>query len=364
MAERILCILGKLRAGGVESILYSYYRFLNKEKFQYDFVYEEGSEFDVPEELLSMGAKSYKIPGVGSPFKYMKALRKIIKEGDYKIVHSNLNTLSVFSLKAAKKCKVPYRILHNHSTSSGVEKKRDLIKKFLRPFNRMLTNKPCACSELAGRWMYGDKAFDSGKITVFRNGVNVEKFSFREEYRNEIRTEFSLNNKLVIGHIGRFMTQKNHKFLIDIFSETVKIRSDAVLMLVGGGELFEEIKNYCAEKGIADKVIFAGIRHDVFKFYSAFDVFALPSLYEGLPVVAMEACASGLSVLLSDKVTKECKISENVEFLSIDNANVWAERIAALEKHDREAFGKQMMSGPYDINNCVKELERFYEECR
>jgi len=361
MAKRVLCILGKLKAGGVESIMFSYYRCLDKSKYQYDFVYEESSIFDIPKDILDMGARSYKISDVSSPFKYMRELRKIVKEGNYSIVHSNLNTLSVFSLFAAYLGGAKYRILHNHSTSSNVEKKRDFIKKLLIPVNRIMTNKPAACSELAARWMYGDRAVEKGKVKVFRNGVDVEKFSFSEDYRNGIRKEFDLEGKRVIGHIGRFMTQKNHMFIIDAFSEYIKTETSAVLMLVGGGELYSDVCEYVKEKGVSENVIFAGIRKDVWKLYSAFDVFILPSLYEGLPVVAMEALASGLPVLLSDKVTKECAISENVSFIEIDDPAKWASAIANASVSDRTAAARAMANGDYNINKCAKELCEYYD---
>lgn len=363
MAERILCVLGKLRAGGVESIMFSYYRFLDKNKYQYDFLYEEGSTFDVPEEILALGARSYKIPSVGSPIAYVAAIRKIIKENKYKTVHTNMNTLSVFSLFAAWSCGVKYRILHNHSTSSGVEKKRDIIKKILRPFNVMLTNKPCACSELAARWMYGDKAVDADRVQVFRNGVDTEKFAFSSEYREVIRKEFNIENKRVIGHVGRFMTQKNHFFLIDLFERYAKDDDSAVLMLVGDGELKADVMRYVADRSLSDKVIFTGVRMDVYKLFSAFDVFVLPSLYEGLPVVGMEACAAGLPLLLADTITRECAISDYVEFLPIDNVDRWSDSIRRSLNVDRETIARTMVGGPFDIRECVKVLENYYSTC-
>ncbi len=363
MAERILCILGKMNSGGVESIMLSYYRGLDKTKYQYDFIYEEGSACEFPKDILDMGARAFKVPSVSSPLAYFSSVRKIIKREGYKIVHSNLNTLSVFSLFAALCCGTKYRILHNHTTSSPVEKKRDLFKKILRPFNVMLTNRPCACSELAARWMYGDKAVDSGNVKIFNNGVEIDKYKFSSEYRNEIRKEFKIENKKVIGHVGRFVTTKNHLFIIDLFERYCSICDDAILLLVGNGELFEKVKACVDEKGLSDKVIFAGIRNDVFKFYSAFDVFILPSLYEGLPVVGMEACASGVPVLLSDEITRECAVTDIVSFLPITDAKVWADAILNIEESNREAASKQMENGPYNIHNCVKVLEDYYSQC-
>jgi len=311
-----------------------------------------------------MGARAYKVSSVSSPIKYIGDIRRIIKKNGYRIVHSNLNTLSVFSLFAAWQCGVKYRILHNHSTSSGVEKKRDLIKKILRPFNKMLTTAPCACSELAARWMYGDRAFEKGNIKVFRNGVDPERFSYNSDYRSEIRKEFNLENKRVIGHIGRFMTQKNHLFIIDIFYEYSKIDDTAVLMLVGSGELFDSVREYAKEKGVYDRIIFTGVRRDVEKLYSAFDVFILPSLYEGLPVVGMEACAAGLPLLLSTNITRECSVTDAVAFLPIDSPSVWAEELVKIKDADRQKIAEQMAHGPYNIRACVKELEEYYSNLK
>lgn len=363
MAERILCVLGKLKAGGVESVMYSYYRTIDRTRFQYDFVYEESSDFDVPEDITALGAKSFKVPDVSSVFKYVSAVRRIIKAGKYKIVHSNLNTLSVFSLFAAWTCGVKYRILHNHTTSSPVEKKRDFLKKVLRPFNVLLANKYVACSDLSAVWMYGKRKYKNGKVTVFRNGVDVEKFSFREEDRTEIRKEFNIENYKVIGHIGRFVSVKNHLFIIDIFKKYKENNVYSKLMLVGDGELLESVKAYVAELDLCDSVIFTGVRSDVDKLLSAFDVFVLPSLYEGLPVVAIEASAAGLPVLLSDKITRECAVTDAVSFYSIDDAKIWADALADIEEPDREKLSLQMASGPYNIHNCAGELEAYYSEC-
>ncbi len=364
MAQRILCVLGKMKSGGVESIMLSYYRCLDKTKYQYDFIYEDGSTDEFPKDVLEMGARAFKVPSVGSLFAYIKAIRKIIKSEGYNIVHANVNTLSLFSLFAAWSCGVKYRILHNHTTSSPIEKKRTFLKKILRPFNLMFANKRCACSELAARWMYGNKAVDSGKVTIFRNGVDVDKFKFSNEYREEIRNEFNLENKKVIGHIGRFMTQKNHFFLIDLFEKYAHTCENAVLLLVGGGELLERVRSYVCEKGLSDKVVFAGVRRDVHKFYSAFDVFVLPSLYEGLPVVGMEACASGVPVLLSEEITRECAITDTVSFLPIKDPSVWADALLSIKEGSRESASNQMKNGPYNIHNCVKVLENYYSQCK
>ena len=160
------------------------------------------------------------------------------------------------------------------------------------------------------------------------------------------------------------MTQKNHFFIIDIFEKYLEKDKDSILLLVGGGELFDSVKKYAEDKGISDNIIFTGIRSDADKLYSAFDVFILPSLYEGLPVVAMEACASGLPVLLSTEITKECAVTDAVKFLPIDDAAVWADALLEVKITDRNAVADQMKDGPYNIRNCVKELEEYYDTCK
>lgn len=363
MSERILCVLGKINSGGVESIMCSYYRFLDKSQFQYDFIYEEGSAFDIPADLLEMGARAFKVSSVSNPIKYVKDVKRIIKKGNYRIVHSNLNALSLFSLFAAKICGVKYRILHNHTTSSPVEKKRTFLKKLLRPFNLWFTNVPCACSDLASRWMYGNKKTDLGKVTILRNGVDTEKFAFSSDHRSEIRKEYNIRNQKVIGHIGRFMTQKNHFFIIDIFEAYLQKDPTAILMLVGDGELFLKVQSYAKEKGIYDNIVFTGVRHDIEKLYSAFDIFILPSLYEGLPVVGMEACACGLPVVFSSEITRECAVTDNVYFLPINDCSLWVEKISALAVADRESTKGHMSGHEYDIRICAKELEKLYRKC-
>ncbi len=363
MAERILCVMGKIGSGGIESIVFSYYSALDKSKFQYDIVYEDRSDRDVPEELIQMGARAFKIPAMSHPRKYLKALRVIIRKGNYKIIHCNTSTLSVLPLWAAKTCGVPVRILHNHSTSSKYEFKRDLLKKVLRLIAPRLANKWCACSELSGRWMYGDKAFKCGKVTVFRNAVDIERFRFDESARIQIRRELEIENKTVVGHIGRFMTQKNHLFLIDIFAEYKKINNESVLLLVGEGPTMNEVREYVKKKNLYGSVYFIGVLPDTSKMYSAFDIFLLPSLYEGLPVVSVEASAAGLSQIISDKVTKECKITDAVTFLPIDDPLVWAYEIDKNLTRDRAATFLQMQNSAFNMDICVRELEDYYSDC-
>lgn len=355
--------MGVITSGGVESIVFSYCSALDKNKYQYDIVYEDTSERSIPETLINMGTGHFCIPSIKHPLKYIRSLCKIIRNGKYRIIHCNISTLSVFPLIAAVICGVKVRIIHNHSTSSKLETKRNIAKKLLRPISRSLSNKWCACSEKAGRWMYGDKAFESGKVKVIKNCTDTGKYAYSEEKREEIRKEFNFENKTVVGHIGRFVTVKNHRFLIDIFEAYRKINADSVLLLVGEGPMEQEIREYAVQKGLSDTMIFAGVRNDADKIYSAMDVFLLPSLYEGLPVVSVEAAAAGLPQILSNEVTKETHFNESVRYLPIDNASEWADEINNMTHFDRKKLSDSFSDSDYGIKKCVKELENYYDEC-
>ena len=261
-------------------------------------------------------------------FKYIKELKRLLKEGNYDIVHSNMNALSVFPLYAAKKAGIKIRIAHSHSTSNKKEWKKNIVKKLLRPFSKTYATHYFACSELAGRWLFGDKTFNAGKVTIINNAVDLDRFKYNAELRREVRKELNLENELVIGHIGRFMPQKNHTFLIDVFSEFNKIVPQSKLLLLGDGPLFNEIVDKVETQGLKDKVVFAGVQEQPEKYYQAMDCFLLPSLYEGLPVVGVEAQMNGLPCFFSDGITAEAKILDSTIYLPLEsNAKTWAKEI-------------------------------------
>ena len=209
--------------GGVESVVMNYYRNIDKSKVQFHFICDEDST-DIPyDEIEKLGGKVIVVPPYQKLFKYQKELYKIFKENKYKIVHSHINALSVFPLRVAKKAGVPIRIAHSHTTSNKKEWKRNLAKNILRPFSKVYSNQYLSCSKLAGKWLFGKKAFLDKKIKIINNAIDLEKFKFNKEKRNEIRKEIGLDeDTFLVGHIGRFVTVKNHEFLLDIFNEIHK----------------------------------------------------------------------------------------------------------------------------------------------
>ena len=217
------------------------------------------------------------------------------------------------------------RIAHSHSTTNKKEHLRNFIKNILRLFSKKYATHYFACSELAGRWLFGDKTFNKGEVTVINNAIELEKYKFNEQTRDSLRAKYGLTNQFVIGHIGRFMSQKNHTFLIDIFYEVVKRQHNSKLLLIGDGPLYDEIVNKVHTLNLDDKVVFTGVKQNAYDYYNAMDVFVLPSLYEGLPVVGVEAQANGLPIVTSDTVTRDLNIAGGVDYLSLgETASFWA----------------------------------------
>ena len=360
---RVAQIMGKWVGGGVESVVMNYYRYIDRTKIQFDFICDDDSTNIPYEEIEKLGGKVILIPPYQKVFKYHNKLKKILKEGHYKIVHSHINTLSVFSLFAAKCAGVPVRIAHSHSTTNKKEKKKNLLKQLLRPFSELFATDYMCCSELAGRWLFGDKEYDKGNVYLLNNAIDLDKFKYNETLRKKKRKELGIkDDTLVIGHIGRFVAQKNHDYLIDIFNEIHKKNNNSVLLLAGQGPLMEEIKNKAKELNLDDSVKLLGQRNDANELYQAFDVFLLPSLYEGLPVVGVEAQAAGLLCYLSDDMTKETKVLDITKFMSLNNTpEEWANNILDdVKKYKRIDTSKEMTAKNFNIKEEAKKLEEYY----
>lgn len=360
---RVAEIVGKYIGGGVEAVVLNYFSFINKDKVQFDFICDSDST-DIPyEQIESMGGRVILIPPYQKVFKYQKELKKIIKDGNYKIVHSHLNTLSIFPLRAAKKAGIPIRIAHSHSTSNKKEWKKNLLKNVLKPFSKVYANKYMCCSELAGRWLFGDKEYEKGNVYLLNNAIDLNKYKYDEQIRKTKRKELEIKpSTFVVGHIGRFVEQKNHRFLIDIFNEIHKKNNDSLLLLAGQGPLMDEMKEKVRNLGLDDYVKFLGQRKDVNELYQAFDMFLLPSLYEGLPVVGVEAQASGNLCYLSNDMTKETKVLDSTKFMSLDNtAEEWADAILkdskSYKKHDTK---EEVSKYGFNIEKEAKKLEELY----
>ena len=355
-------IMGKWVGGGVESVIMNYYRHLDHSKVQFDFICDEDSTRIPYDEIKKLGGRVFLVPKYQNLPKYLKVLEKLFKENQYRIVHSNINTLSVFPLYAAKKAGVPIRISHSHSTSNPKEWKRNFIKNILRPFSKRYATDYFACSEVAGRYLFGNKTFNRGEVKIIHNAINIDKFKFDEVARKKLRKELGIKDStIVIGHVGRFVQQKNHTFLVDVFKEYHKKNPDSKLLLVGSGPLEDEIKKKVERLGLKDSVLFLGQRDDINKLYSVMDVFCLPSLYEGLPVVGIEAQATGLPTIFSNGVSHEAIISKNAKIVPTQETGAYIKKMDEITQENKQR-ALASINENMSIKNEAPKLEAIY--CR
>ena len=356
-------IMGKWIGGGVESVIMNYYRHLDHTKIQFDFICDEDSTRIPYDEIKKLGGRVFLVPKYQKLPQHLKALEDLFRKNHYRIVHSNVNTLSVFPLYAAKKAGVPIRISHSHSTSNVREWKRNIIKNILRPFSKRYATDYFACSELAGRYLFGSKTFDRGEVKIIHNAIDLDKFKFDPIARKNLRKELGIDDEtIVIGHVGRFVQTKNHHFLIYAFKKYHNKNPNAKLLLIGTGPLEEKIKAKVKKLNLEDSVLFLGQRNDTNKLYSVMDIFCLPSLYEGLPVAGIEAQAAGLPCVYSDKVTIEADAANNAYYASIKNIYSYLQTLEQAIANRVKNRNNIKFSKHFQISSNVNILEKFYQQ--
>ena len=362
---RVAHIIGKWIGGGVEAVVMNYYRNIDRSKIQFDFFCDEDST-DIPfNEIQALGGKVILIPPYQNIFKYNKILKIELEKGEYKIIHSHINALSVFPLRIAKKSGIQIRIAHSHSTTNNIEWKKNIIKSLLKPFSKIYATDFFACTEHAGKWLFGKSAYKKNIIFILNNAIDIKNYKFDSEKRKQFREKNNINSDtFVIGHAGRFVTQKNHEFLIDIFDKLYKKNKNSLLILVGQGPLQGKIKEKINNLKLEDKVLFLNQRNDLNELYSAFDLFLFPSLYEGLGMVIIEAQTSGCPCLVSTEVPRDVKLTDLVKFEDLNsNVDIWSYDIMSLKKDsDREKYEKIMSKTQYNIITEAKKLENKYIE--
>lgn len=361
---RVLHIIGIVCGGGVEKVVMNYYKHIDRSKIQFDFVIDGYNKSIIDDEIRSLGGRVYHIESYKKNIiVYMWQLYKIIKKNNYSIVHSHINSLGFFSLFPAWMANAKLRLLHNHSTANKGENMRYWLKCMLRPFAPLFANRFLACSYLAGEWMYGPKMMKQGKVTIVNNAIDLEDYAFDENMRLQYRKEMNIpEDAKVIGHVGRFVFQKNHSFLIDVFKQIRELDKTAYLVLIGDGELKSSMQQMVDRYHLTEYVKFLGLREDVQKIYNVMDVFVLPSWFEGLPVVSIEAQANGLPCVFSSYVTKESKLTNNVEFLKIsEGKDVWCDRIIKKNRSPYEFVIKEMQDAGFDINIQASKLISLYD---
>ncbi len=363
---KVLYFIDRMRHGGIQQFAVEIVKNMDKNKCEIEFLLlDDGQKYPLEDVLKEFGVKFYKLKGVWfrTPldiFKQKKALKSFFEEHhDYKVVHMHSSSKNFMVLKMAKKYGIQVRIAHSHNIGFQSKNKLKIMlgNAFKKPLKKYATHY-FACSNLAGKWLFGEE-----KVKIIHNAVDYEKFKFDPAKRDELRKELGIEDCLVIGNVGRFTNQKNHTFLIDIFYEIHKQKQNAVLMLVGIGEKEQEIRDKVKKLGLTDCVKFMGFCKNTNELMWCMDIFLLPSLYEGLPVVGVEAQCTGLPCFMSkDVITNEVKIAKNVKFIGLErSAKDWAEMILSSDLNRRDTY-EELKNAGYFIEQTVEELERFYRE--
>ena len=359
---KVLVLDTVMDRGGAETMMMNYLRNMDRSKVQLDFMVNREYKADYEDEIKELGGKIYRMcPMYPQNFgKYKRQIREFLKEHpEYQIIHSNLEERSYFALKEAKKLNIPVRISHSHNAPKGFDLK-SIVRYYFRARLKPQVTHMFTCGLEAGDWLYGKENRD--KFIMQNNAIDAKAYEYNEEIEKKMRKEFDLEGKFVIGHVGRFFPQKNHSFLIDIFNEVHKKDKDAILMLVGGGELKEEIENKVKSLGLENYVRFTGVRSDVNNIMQCFNVFILPSLFEGLPVTMVEAQAAGLKCIISDKVPKQCDITGNVQVIPLEKSpEKWAEEILKYkDNYKKESMYEKIVEAKFDIKENALWMQNFY----
>jgi len=360
---RVLQVFAEMNRGGAETMIMNLYRNIDRSKIQFDFIVHTHEKCAFDDEIQELGGKIFRMPVYRGTnhMDYLKNWEFFFKEhSEYKIIHGHIRSTAAIYLNKAQKYGL-ITIVHSHNTSSG-NGFSAIVKNILQFPIRYIADYFLACSKVAGEWLYGNKVCSKSNFHIINNAIDTKKFAFDKSIRDKKRKELKIEDKLVIGHVGRFHPQKNHDFLVDIFKEIYDKNENAVLMLVGEGDLEELIQEKVYKLGLVNRVIFTGVRTDVSEMFQVMDVFVFPSLYEGLGIVLIEAQASGLPCVVADSIPNEALITQNVQqVLLTESPKMWAEVILQRNSgHERTCAFIEVKKQGYDIEENYKWLQEFY----
>lgn len=361
---RILHSVSNMDRAGIETMLMNYYRHMDRNKIQFDFLCNKTKPGAYDDEIKKMGGKIYHTPGLNPAIypKYLKYMKNLFKENpEYRILEAHNGALGVYALYAAKKNDIPVRIFHAHGASITKDWKLP-IKLFCKSRLKANINYNFTCGVAAAECYFGKQSVENGDYEFIPNAIEVQRFIFNKNVRESLREKYNLQHKHVIGHVGRFMTQKNHTFLLDVFKKLAEQDSQAYLVLLGDGELMESIKGKVNDLNLTNRVLFVGNVGNVNEWYSAFDAFVLPSIWEGLPVVGIEAQASDLPCIFSDGVTREIGLTDKVQFVSLKaSTSEWVQAFQnALKIKERRDNTTLIREKNYDIETEAIKLQNRY----
>ncbi len=362
---RVLHVLDSMGMGGIQSFIMNLYRSIDTNEIQFDFLLHRLFYNVTEADIKKLGGNIYMVPtrreGMRENKKALESFFEHHKE--YDAIHFHISSLTYIEpLKVAAKEGIPVRIVHSHSSQAP---KNNRLHRILHEINKRRIQKYAthfyACSDSAAQWFYGGtKLFN--RSVIIKNGIHLNKYSYDKEIRNAYRKAFKVEDKTIIGHVGRFHYPKNHEFMIEIFNAYAKIDNKAVLMLAGDGENKPNIEQKVHEYGLSDRIVFLGNRNDVSNLLQMFDLFLLPSRYEGFPVTLVEAQAASLPCVVSASVTHTVNITGKMRFCKLnDSLEIWAQSIQDLLNTNRDPkdFSDVKQAG-YDINDIISYLSKVY----
>ena len=346
--------------GGVETYILAIYRHCDREKLQFDFLSYEKINEEYEQEIKNLGGQVFYLPTKRkNVMQHYKMLDKIFSKGNYVGVYYQCNrklyTLDIF--KYAKKYNVPVRAIHSHNSTQPPMSLLEKIRSFSveRKIDKFITHR-FACSEDAGKWMFANKQYK-----VIKNAIDTTVFFYDTEARKNKRKELGLDDKLIIGTVGRLSDQKNPFYVVEIVKELCKLTDDVRFVHIGDGELQEIVKKKIKEYSLTDKYLLLGLQDEISAYMNAMDYFILPSKFEGFPIVLVEAQATGLHCAVSDRITNSCDLTGNIEFLPIDAApKKWAEDILKNIEYNRKNCAQEIAEKGYNINCTAKEIQKVF----
>lgn len=359
--QRLLCIVSNMDTGGAETFLMKMYRKLDRNRYQMDFVVSGDGRGYYEDEIVQLGGIVYRITRKTKDFvAFRRELAAAVRDDGYPcVLRIGSDALSAIDLWVAKRAGARRLALRSSNASDGKGSLGMFLQKAFRRLLTSVADVKIAPSDLAAAYTFGPKAVSNGEVHYLHNALDLNAYTFSPEIRSATRSELGIEpDALVVGHVGRFAPQKNHGFLIEVFAELLKARPDARLVLVGQGELEGEVRGKAEVFGVLDSIVFTGVCPDVPALLSAFDALALPSLYEGMPNVVIEAQAAGLACVVSDTVTRQADVTGLVEYLPIDDTTAWANALESAATVERLDTRTAMTAAGYDIS---REAKKFVE---
>lgn len=362
---RVAVVMGKMHSGGKKNLVMEYYRHIDRNRVQFDFICDSDSNAIPREEIESLGGKVFMVAPYQHIFRNILQIYRICRKGDYPIIHGYNGSMNMFALFAGMLAGIPIRINESISMAHSGDRKT-IPKNILKPFSGWFATDYLANGVCSGIWQFGRRAYDQGRIHIFKTVIDADKNVYDPLLRAEARRELGLEDKLVVGHIGRLTAQKNTLFLIDIFREIASRESRAVLVIIGDGSLREQMLSRIDRYGLSDKVLYLGRREDIRKFYNAMDCFLLPSLYEGLPVVGIESECCGLPIFFSAEIPRESSPCKDLgHFISLKKSpGEWADTVLKYTNKNipvRRDHSSEIKAAGFDSKTEAAGLMDFYE---